>query len=352
MKFKITLMLLLIASMLKAQETRIVFNAPASTPADATVTLMIWTAIEYEPGQWMGFGDDYTGDLRPETYQLEKESDGVYSLTLESAVLGQHAAGYMSNYIGMRFYMNGDPTNLAMFRNLSGDIYTDDWPSYKDVYDDGGNVVGEGLIEGKEYTVDAVYWKSEAQSYEVTYNVTVPSNTPDDLVIYIWGAKFGYGLDDSNRMTKKADGTWTLTASYYEQPTAFYTYVMNYEEIMEGDITISERNADENDDSNVDRVVPAGPAVLNDVVARWEGYPYVGTGIDSPKINDLGVFVAGNTIVINSQDNVVVTVYNLEGKIILTAAGTNEVINNIASGSYIVKVSNATQSLSQKIVIR
>ena len=112
---------------------------------------------------------------------------------------------------------------------------------------------------------------------------------------------------------------------------------MNYEEIMEGDITISERNADENDDSNVDRVVPAGPAVLNDVVARWEGYPYVGTGIDSPKINDLGVFVAGNTIVINSQDNVV---------------GTNEVINNIASGSYIVKVSNATQSLSQKIVIR
>ena len=55
---------------------------------------------------------------------------------------------------------------------------------------------------------------------------------------------------------------------------------------------------------------------------------------------------------INSQDNVVVTVYNLEGKIILTAAGTNEVINNIASGSYIVKVSNATQSLSQKIVIR
>ena len=38
MKFKITLMLLLIASMLKAQETRIVFNAPASTPADATVT--------------------------------------------------------------------------------------------------------------------------------------------------------------------------------------------------------------------------------------------------------------------------------------------------------------------------
>lgn len=62
MKFKITLMLLLIASMLKAQETRIVFNAPASTPADATVTLMIWTAIEYEPGQWLGFGDDYTGD--------------------------------------------------------------------------------------------------------------------------------------------------------------------------------------------------------------------------------------------------------------------------------------------------
>ena len=57
MKFKITLMLLLIASMLKAQETRIVFNAPASTPADATVTLMIWTAIEYEPGQWLGFGD-------------------------------------------------------------------------------------------------------------------------------------------------------------------------------------------------------------------------------------------------------------------------------------------------------
>ena len=92
--------------------------------------------------------------------------------------------------------------------------------------------------------------------------------------------------------------------------------------------------------------------MLNDVVARWEGYPYVGTGIDSPKINDLGVFVAGNTIVINSQDNVVVTVYNLEGKIILTAAGTNEVINNIASGSYIVKVSNATHSLSQKIVIR
>ena len=87
-------------------------------------------------------------------------------------------------------------------------------------------------------------------------------------------------------------------------------------------------------------------------MARWEGYPYVGTGINSPKINDLGVFVAGNTIVINSQDNVVVTVYNLEGKIILTAAGTNEVINNIASGSYIVKVSNATQSLSQKIVIR
>ena len=39
--------------MLKAQETRIVFNAPASTPADATVTLMIWTAIEYEPGQWL-----------------------------------------------------------------------------------------------------------------------------------------------------------------------------------------------------------------------------------------------------------------------------------------------------------
>lgn len=32
------------------------------------------------------------------------------------------------------------------------------------------------------------------------------------------------------------------------------------------DITISERNADENDDSNVDRVVPAGP-VLNDV--KW-----------------------------------------------------------------------------------
>ena len=121
----------------------------------------------------------------------------------------------------MRFYMNGDPTNLAMFRNISGDIYRDDWPSYKDVYDDGGNVVGEGLIEGKEYTVDAVYWKSEAQSYEVTYNVTVPSNTPDDLVIYIWGAKFGYLLDEINRMTKKSDGTRTDTPSYYEHPTAF-----------------------------------------------------------------------------------------------------------------------------------
>ena len=49
MKFKITLMLLLIASMLKAQETRIVFNAPASTPADATVTLMIWTPSSMNP---------------------------------------------------------------------------------------------------------------------------------------------------------------------------------------------------------------------------------------------------------------------------------------------------------------
>lgn len=364
MKVKITLLFVLVVSLLKAQETTIIFNAPLSTPTDGKVTLRVYTALEYEPGHWLGFGDEYDGtEYTPHEYELTNNGNGVFSITDASAVFGRDAAGWQSNYVGMRFYLNDDYSNLAMFRNDGGDLFTDQWPSYRNIYDDAGELVGNGDVEGQTVEFFAEMWTNEAQSYEVVYNVTVPDNTPEDLVVYIWGAKFGYGLNESNLMTKKEDNIWTLTTSYYEQPTAYYTYVMNYHynEIMDGDLTYGERYEDEYDQRAVDRIVPSGPAVLNDGVLRWDGFDYdesvteIGnidgeTSVKTIHDENINITVNGNRIEVGTNQAVNLSLYNFIGQRIIETNAT--AIENIPTGYYIVKAIINTNSYSQKIIIK
>jgi|GEM_PF-2219613 len=357
MKSTITLLFLFAIMLLKGQTSEIYFYAPAGTAADAKVNMLVWSAQVDStlPGgvkQWNTSLQDWS--------EMRNMGGGVYYLSVASAVFEADVA--WGNWVGLRFLLNGDANNPAMWHENEGPLKEyDAWPTLNDIFDPTtGELVTAGELAGKTYEASkAEVWKNQVSSWEVTYSVTVPKNTPEELAVYIWGGTFGYGYNNDpasgNIMSKQADGTYLLTRTYLEPVTAPYTYILNYPEVSTGDVGIQERIADEtNDTLAVDRIVPIMPKVTNDTVARWTGMPYIPvspSALRDINMKELGISFTNNKIIINSDIELTIDVYNSLGQKVLGVENKNLIIDTLQKGYYIVRANTKDKSFVQKIFI-
>lgn len=79
------------------------------------------------------------------------------------------------------------------------------------------------------------------------------------------------------------------------------------------------------------------------------------TGIKSNNISDnYNIYSYNNTLVVKSSKNYTVTIYNLNGQIVLNekSNGNNNFKLDVSKGMYIVNINNGTESINQKVVIQ
>lgn len=219
-----------------ARKVVVTFNVetPADTPTDAAVRLAgnIFQMGLY-PDPDLNFG--YTRWSPSRQILMDEVSQNNFTTNVEL---------YEGSYIQYVYTLVGYP-DLGDEKTSAGE-----------------NALRSFIVGAKNETRDEsiAAWKNPDQ-FALTFNVTVPANTPSDATVYI---DIGGPYLAMDRVSEKQ---WTLTFFAYPDSTFTYRYFHSNGQM--------EMELFEPDDTNTYRTVTVanGDTTLNDTVAQWKWYP-------------------------------------------------------------------------------
>ncbi|MGV8025257.1 MAG: carbohydrate-binding module family 20 domain-containing protein [Anaerolineaceae bacterium] len=231
-----------------AKKVLVTFNVetPADTPNNASVKLSgnVFQMGLY-PDSELNYG--FTRWSPSRQILMEAVSENSFTTTVEL---------YEGSYIQYDYTLVGYP-DLGDEKTSSGE-----------------SVFRSFIVGTKDETRDEsiAAWKNPNQ-FALTFNVTVPANTPSDAIVYI---DLGGPYLAMDRVSEKQ---WTLTFFEYPDNTFNYRYFHSNGPM--------EMELFEPDDTNTYRTVTVanGDTTLNDTVAQWKWYPAVGEAGAGAPIN-------------------------------------------------------------------
>ncbi len=124
-----------------------------------------------------------------------------------------------------------------------------------------------GLLRSKEGWYDGTTWydqKPAAAAQQVTFKVTVPSNTTASDTVYVASSLNNWNpADSSSQLTRQSDGTYTLTLT--TPPGTAISY-----KLTRGSWNSVETAANGADITNRTYTVATGSQTVNATIARWK----------------------------------------------------------------------------------
>jgi hypothetical protein len=138
------------------------------------------------------------------------------------------------------------------------------------------------LVEGPFDYGDLVLANPAAQTANVTFRVSVPSNTPTSAVVYITGG-FNSWNAAANAMTKTGANQWETTLPFTSGQVLEYKYTR-------GTSVTVEKGPLGEEISNRTLAVPGSDFTQNDVVANWADVP---NGVSENADRKVAVFNLG-----------------------------------------------------------
>ncbi len=219
-----------------AKKVVVTFNVkvPSDTPANARIWL---TGNTFQMGLYADPEPDYGFNRWSPSRQIlmDEVSKNKFTTNVEL---------YEGSYIQYVYTLAGYPD--------LGDEKTSE----------GENVLRSFIVSSKDETrdEDVATWRNSDQ-VAVTFNVTVPVNTPSDAIVYM-----DVG-GPSVAMNKVSESQWTLTIYTYQGNTISYRY-FHSDAPMEMESFTS-------DDPNAYRTVTTSDsdAAVNDTVEQWKWFP-------------------------------------------------------------------------------
>jgi len=302
--------------------TYIALKAPALTPDDATIFV----------GSWLNGNDYGLSNFALNAVELVKNStNGIYYAAV--------APTFANN--GLRFVLNGDVSNMAVWTTTTGSFDTDAWGTPLTVKSD-SNIYYISKFSG---------WKNDLPPAKIVFHA--PTSTPTNATIFVGSANLNgatFGLPANGlEMIKQVDGTYTADATMDFVRTGLRFIlgddVDNFATYLD---TLSQT---QKSDSWDHLVIKTDTYNLIDIT-KLTDWKKVLTVVDNVSVNLIDIAADKGVLTVSSNKLSKIIVFDLFGNLRIQKTAQTLSTDLLEKGIYVVQVTTDSNKIVKKVIIK